>query len=88
MIIFIYKCLLEYLFVRHFILESRAFVKTGSEWNERRKSSVGKREPTFFCRAESMASSCPGAKPMGTGWCILDNLLEESKLGVAAGAIN
>ena len=35
-------------------------------------------------RAESMASSCPGAKPMGKGWCILDNLLEESKLGVAA----
>lgn len=31
-----------------------------------------------------MASSCPGAEPMGKGWCILDNLLEESKLGVAA----
>eukprot|EP01048_Picozoa_sp_COSAG05_P004454 COSAG05_NODE_240_length_13119_cov_122.275806_3_plen_142_part_00 len=35
-------------------------------------------------RAESMDNGCPGAK-VTTGWCVLDNLLTESNLGVAAG---
>ena len=37
-----------------------------------------------FMRAESIMSGCPGAK-VTTGECILNNMLTESKLGVAAG---
>ena len=35
-------------------------------------------------RAESMLNGCPGSA-VQAGWCVLDNLLTESKLGVAAG---
>ena len=35
-------------------------------------------------RAESMLNGCPGSA-VQAGWCVLDNLLKESKLGVAAG---
>jgi len=35
-------------------------------------------------RADTVMNGCPGAK-VTAGWCILDNLLTESKLGVAAG---
>lgn len=37
-----------------------------------------------FMRAESILNGCPGAK-VTTGECILNNMLTESKLGVAAG---
>lgn len=37
-----------------------------------------------FMRAESIMNGCPGAN-ITTGECILDNMLAESKLGVAAG---
>ena len=37
-----------------------------------------------FMRAESIMNGCPGAK-VTTGECILNNMLTESKLGVAAG---